>query len=235
VAEIQTIAASKRERAGKGSSRATRRDGRIPAVIYGGSQPPELISVGGNDLTLKYHKGGFKNTLFKVDVEGTIEQVLPRDVQTHPVTDRIIHVDFFRVGSDTRITIDVPVHFSGMEQSPGIKRGGVLNVVRHEVELWCPATSIPERLEANLSGLEIGDGIHIHDIALPEGVTPVIRDRNFTIATIAAPSTGEKEVAEAAEGEAAEGAEGAEGAAAEGAEGDAKKPEAKKADGKKDD
>jgi large subunit ribosomal protein L25 len=224
VAEVQTIAASKRERAGKGSSRAVRRDGRIPAVIYGGNQPPELISVGGNDLTIKYHKGGFKNTLFKIDLEGASQQVLPRDVQTHPVTDRIIHVDFFRVGADTRITIDVPVHFSGMPESPGLKRGGVLNVVRHEVELWCPAGSIPERLEVNLAGLDIGDGVHIRDIMLPEGVSPVIRDRNFTIATIAAPSTGEKEIPESAEAAAEEGAEAA---AEEGAEGE-EKAEAKK-------
>jgi large subunit ribosomal protein L25 len=225
VAEIQTIAATKRERAGKGSSRAVRREGRVPAVIYGGNQPPELVSVGMNDVTLKYHKGGFRNTLFSLDIDGAAQQVLPRDVQTHPVTDRIIHVDFFRVGADTRITIDVPVHFSGMEQSPGVKRGGVLNVVRHEVELWCPAGSIPERLEVNLAGLDIGDGVHIRDIALPEGVTPVIRDRNFTIATIAAPSTGEKEVPQGAEAAAA--AEG-EAAAAEGAEGEEKKAEAKK-------
>jgi len=227
VAEVQTIAASKRERAGKGSSRAVRRDGRVPAVIYGGNQPPELIIVGANDLTIKYNKGGFRNTLFNVDIEGASQQVLPRDVQTHPVTDRIIHVDFLRVGADTRIAIEVPVHFSGMPESPGLKRGGVLNVVRHEVELWCPAGAMPERLEVDLAGLDIGDGVHIHDIALPEGVTPVIRDRNFTIATIAAPSTGEKEIPEEAEAEAAEGAEGAE-AAEEEAEGEEEKAEAKK-------
>jgi large subunit ribosomal protein L25 len=118
----------------------------------------------------------------------------------------------------------VPVHFSGMPESPGLKRGGVLNVVRHEVELWCPAGSIPERLEVNLAGLDIGDGVHIRDIMLPEGVSPVIRDRNFTIATIAAPSTGEKEIPESAEAAAEEGAEAA---AEEGAEGE-EKAEAKK-------
>ena len=234
MAEIQTIAASKRERAGKGSSRAVRRDGRVPAVIYGGDQPPELISVGANDISLKYHKGGFKNTLFNIDVGGANQQVLPRDVQTHPVTDRIIHVDFFRVGADTRITIDVPVHFNGMDQSPGLKRGGVLNVVRHEVELWCPAGAIPERLEADLAGLDIGDGVHIRDIALPEGVTPVIRDRNFTIATIAAPTKAEEEVTAEAAAAAAEGEEGAEAAEGEGAEGEAKKADEKQAEGKRE-
>ena len=207
MAEIQTIAAQVRERAGKGSSRAARRDGRVPAVIYGGNQPPETININANDLWLKYLKGGFTNTLFKIDIGGRTEQVLPRDVQLHPVTDRILHVDFLRVGSDTRIAIEVPVHFDNMEQSPGIKRGGVLNVVRHEVELWCPAGSIPERLNVDLTGLEIGDGVHINDIALPKGAAPVIQDRNFTIATIAAPSTGEKEIAEGAEAEAAEGEE----------------------------
>lgn len=229
MAEILTIAASKRERAGKGSSRAVRREGRVPAVIYGGNQPPELVSVGGNDISMKYMKGGFKSTLFNLDIEGATQQVLPRDVQTHPVTDQVIHVDFFRVGADTRITLDVAVHFSGMEQSPGIKRGGVLNVVRHEVELWCPAGSIPERLEVDLAGLDIGDGVHISDIALPEGVTPVIRDRDFTVATIAAPTKAEEEVTTeaAAEGEGEEGAEGAEG---EGAEGEEKKGEDKKED-----
>ena len=217
MAEIQTITAIKRERAGKGSSRATRRDGRVPAVIYGGNQAPELISVVFNDLWLKYLKGGFMNTLFNVEIEGQNEQVLPRDVQLHPVTDRILHVDFFRVGANTRITIEVPVHFSNMEQSPGIKRGGVLNVVRHEIELWCPAGAIPERLDIDLAGLEIGDGVHINDVKLPEGASPVIRDRNFTIATIAAPSTGEKELPEDAEaGEEEAEAEKAEGEKKEG-------------------
>jgi large subunit ribosomal protein L25 len=215
VAEIQSIAADKRERAGKGSSRAARREGFTPAVIYGGSQPPEMINVNANDLWLKYIRGGFTNTLFKIEIGGQTEQVLPRDVQLHPVTDRILHVDFLRVGANTRIAIEVPVHFDNLEQSPGIKRGGVLNVVRHEVELWCPAGSIPERLNIDLTGLEIGDGVHINDIALPEGAEPVIQDRNFTIATIAAPSTGEKEIPEGAEGEEAEGAE----AVAEEAEG----------------
>ena len=215
MAEIQSIAADKRERAGKGSSRAARREGFTPAVIYGGSQPPEMINVNANDLWLKYIRGGFTNTLFKIEIGGQTEQVLPRDVQLHPVTDRILHVDFLRVGANTRIAIEVPVHFDNLEQSPGIKRGGVLNVVRHEVELWCPAGSIPERLNIDLTGLEIGDGVHINDIALPEGAEPVIQDRNFTIATIAAPSTGEKEIPEGAEGEEAEGAE----AVAEEAEG----------------
>ena len=224
MAEVQTIAASKRERAGKGSSRAARRQGYTPAVIYGGNEPPEMINVNANDLWLKYLKGSFTNTLFKIEVDGKTEQVLPRDVQLHPVTDWILHVDFFRVGADTRISIDVPVHFDNMEQSPGIKRGGVLNVVRHEVELWCPAGAIPERLDVDLAGLDIGDGVHINDIALPEGVTPAIRDRNFTIATIAAPSTGEKELPEGAEAVAEEGTAAAEEAAeGEAAEGETKK------------
>jgi len=222
VAEVQTIAAQARERAGKGSSRAARRAGFTPAVIYGGKDAPEIINVDANDLWIKYLKGGFTNTLFKIEIGGRSEQVLPRDVQLHPVTDWILHVDFLRVGADTRIAIEVPVHFENMEQSPGIKRGGVLNIVRHEIELWCPAGAIPERLDIDLTGLDIGDGVHINDITLPEGAEPTIRDRNFTIATIAAPSTGEKELPE--EGEEAE-AEGEEAAAEEGEEAEGEKEE----------
>lgn len=222
MAEVQTIAAQARERAGKGSSRAARRAGFTPAVIYGGKDAPEIINVDANDLWIKYLKGGFTNTLFKIEIGGRSEQVLPRDVQLHPVTDWILHVDFLRVGADTRIAIEVPVHFENMEQSPGIKRGGVLNIVRHEIELWCPAGAIPERLDIDLTGLDIGDGVHINDITLPEGAEPTIRDRNFTIATIAAPSTGEKELPE--EGEEAE-AEGEEAAAEEGEEAEGEKEE----------
>lgn len=222
MAEVQTIAAQARERAGKGSSRAARRAGFTPAVIYGGKEAPEIINVDANDLWIKYLKGGFTNTLFKIEIGGRSEQVLPRDVQLHPVTDWILHVDFLRVGADTRIAIEVPVHFENMEQSPGIKRGGVLNIVRHEIELWCPAGAIPERLDIDLTGLDIGDGVHINDITLPEGAEPTIHDRNFTIATIAAPSTGEKELPE--EGEEAE-AEGEEAAAEEGEEAEGEKEE----------
>ncbi len=222
MAEVQTIAAQARERAGKGSSRAARRAGFTPAVIYGGKEAPEIINVDANDLWIKYLKGGFTNTLFKIQIGGRSEQVLPRDVQLHPVTDWILHVDFLRVGADTRIAIEVPVHFENMEQSPGIKRGGVLNIVRHEIEMWCPAGAIPERLDIDLTGLDIGDGVHINDITLPEGAEPTIRDRNFTIATIAAPSTGEKELPE--DGEEAE-AEGEEAAAEEGEEAEGEKEE----------
>jgi large subunit ribosomal protein L25 len=190
------LKAELRERVGKGSSRELRRNGRIPAVIYGDKQAPLSISLPVKEVTLKIHAGGFMTTVATIDVDGQKISVLPKDYQLDPVRDFTMHVDFLRVSGSSQVTVEIPVHFINEEKSPGIKIGGVLNVVRHEVEVHCPADAIPEFITADLSGLKIGDGIHISHVKLPAGVTPVITDRDFTIATIAAPAggtTGEQE------------------------------------------
>jgi len=154
------------------------------------------------------------STLFMLDVDGEKTRVIPRDVELDPVSDRPIHVDFLRLAEGARIALDIPVHFRGQEISPGLKKGGVLNIVRHTVELYCPVDSIPKAIEADLSGADIGDSLHISAFALPDGVRPVIQDRDFTVATIAPPTTYVEEApkAEGAVEEAVEAAEGAEGA-----------------------
>jgi large subunit ribosomal protein L25 len=187
------LKAQLRERVGKGSSRELRRNGLVPAVIYGDKQTPISISLTSKDVTMKIHAGGFMTTVATIDVDGQKISVLPKDYQLDPVRDFTVHVDFLRVSGDTLLTVEIPVHFVNEDKSPGIKIGGVLNVVRHEVELYCPANAIPEFITADLSGLKIGDGIHISHIKLPEGVTSVIADRDFTIATIVSPAGGTTE------------------------------------------
>jgi len=179
------LKAEAREQVGKGSARAVRRQGRVPAVIYGDKQPPLAITLPYKEVFYKIHGGGFLTTVATIEVGGQKIQVLPKDFQLDPVKDFPIHVDFLRVGKDTEVNVDVPVHFINEEKSPGIKRGGVLNVVRHEVEFHCPANAIPEFITVDLTGAEIGDSIHISAVKLPAGVKPVISDRDFTIATIA--------------------------------------------------
>jgi large subunit ribosomal protein L25 len=203
--------AERRERAGKGAARATRRAGRIPGVIYGNKQEPVLISIEPRHLQRELQKAGFFATLFDLELDGQRHRVLARDVQFDPVTDRPLHIDFLRVAADTKVNVEVPVVFINEELSPGLKRGGVLNVVRHEIELICAADQIPTSITVDLQGLEIGDTVHISTVKLPEGVTPAITDRDFTVASIAAPTVApvEAETAET-EGEAA----GAEPAAA---------------------
>ncbi|WP_336056981.1 50S ribosomal protein L25/general stress protein Ctc [Nitratireductor sp. CH_MIT9313-5] len=182
------LKAEARERVGKGSARAARRNGKVPAVIYGEKEAPLAIALPYKELTMKIHGGGFMTTIATIDVDGKKIQVLPKDYQLDPVRDFTMHVDFLRVGKNTVVTVNVPVHFINEEASPGIKRGGVLNIVRHEVEFTCPANSIPEFIEVDLTGSELGDSIHISAVKLPEGVTPTITDRDFTIATVAAPA-----------------------------------------------
>ncbi len=227
--ETVAISAEARERAGKGAARAARRAGRVPAVIYGNKETPVLISLDPLELRQQLRRSGFFAHIFEVKVNGDTHRVLARDVQRDPVTDRPLHVDFMRFSAKTRINIDVAVRFINEEESPGIKMGGVLNIVRHAVELLCSPENIPEYLTVDLTGLEMGDGVHISDIELPEGVQPTITDRDFTVATIAAPTilTVEEEEGEAAEGEEGEELEGEEGAeAAEGEEGEKKEEEA---------
>jgi len=187
------LKAETRERVGKGSSRELRRNGLIPAVIYGDKQPPLSIALSTKEVTQHIHAGGFKTTVATIDVNGEKIKVLPKDYQLDPVRDFTMHVDFLRVSGDTHVVVEVPVHFVNEEKSPGIKAGGVLNVVRHAVELHALAGNIPESITADLAGLKVGDGIHISHVKLPKGTRPVIADRNFTIATIAVPAAGVKE------------------------------------------
>lgn len=213
MADFTAMSAELRERAGKGAARATRRAGRVPAVIYGNKQDPLMISLDPIELMKLLRGPGFFSHAFEISVAGgKKEKVLARDLQLDPVTDRPLHVDFMRFSASTRVNVEVVVHFQNEEQSPGLKVGGVLNVVRHAVELSCPADGIPESLTVDLTGLEMGDSVHISDITLPENVSPTITDRDFTIATIAAPTVVKDEAEEAAEAEAAEAAEAEEGA-----------------------
>lgn len=200
--KIVPLGAQVRERAGKGTARQTRRDGRIPAVIYGGKQAPLSISLEKFEFNRVLSQPGFFTHLYDVTVDGAAHRVLPRDVQFHPVTDLPLHVDFLRVTSDTRVVVHVPVEFVEQDKSPGLKRGGVLNIVRHSLDLEVPADSIPEQVTISCEGFDVGDSIHISAVKLPERAVSVITDRDFTIATIVAPSglKSEEAAAPAAEG-----------------------------------
>lgn len=198
------LKAVKRERAGKGVARSLRREGYVPAVIYGDGKEPVKISLSLNDSTIEYRRGHMFTNLCDLEVEGQAHLVLARDVQLHPVSDAIEHIDFLRVTPKTKIPVWVPVHFINHEDSPGIFQKGIVNVVRHEVELLCGAMDIPEAIEVNLAGKNLGDAVKISDAVLPQGVKPVISNRDFTIATIVAPKVGTEDEAEkAAEGDAA--------------------------------
>lgn len=182
------LKAAKRDRVGKGAARELRRNGQVPAVIYGDKQAPLAIALNYKELYYKIHGGGFLTTVATIDVDGAKIQVLPKDYALDPVKDFPIHVDFLRVSKSTLVTVEVPVHAINQDKSPGLKRGGVLNMVRHEVEFLCPADAIPDFIEIDLAGRDIGDSIHISSVKLPEGVKPVISDRDFTIATVAGSS-----------------------------------------------
>jgi large subunit ribosomal protein L25 len=212
--DIIARAAEPRDRAGKGAARATRRLGRVPAVIYGDKKEPVLVSLEPRALLKEVRKPGFFAKLLDITVNGTTHRTLPRDVQLHPVSDLPIHADFMRVGPNTRITVDVPVHFINQDKAPGLKRGGLLNVVRHEIELLCSADNIPERLVIDLDGLDIGDSVHISAVKLPEGTRPTIGDRDFTVASIAAPTVVREESQAAAAASATAGEAAAPEAAA---------------------
>ena len=209
MADIRSIAAQKRDRAGKGNARSLRGEGRVPAVIYGEKKDPESISIAINDITKLYNTGRILSTLLDVDIEGKKHRVIARDVQLHPVRDTILHADFLRLGKGAKIAVEVPVRFLNEETCPGLKSGGVLNVVRYTVELNCPADNIPEDLELDLIEASMGDSLHISEVTLPDGCEPVISDRDFTIATIAAPAAIRSDAAEDEEG--AEDAKGEEG------------------------
>ncbi len=238
MADVISMTARARDRAGKGAARAVRREGFVPAVIYGGKDAPIAISLDPKALKRELGGMGFFTSLTDIDLDGTTHRVLARDVQFHPVTDHPLHVDFLRVTESTRITVAIPVEFQNEEECPGLRRGGVLNVVRYEVEVTCLADAIPHVLIFDLTDLEIGDSIHISSFDLPDGVTPTISDRDFTVATIAAPTVVRDEALEAeaaalAAEEAEEGEllEGEEGEELEGEEGEAAEGEGEAAEG----
>ena len=218
-----SISAELRDGTGKGAARAIRRSGRVPAVIYGNKSEPISITIDAKELALLANNPRFFISVMDVSVDGETHQVLPRDLQLHPVTDRAMHVDFLRFSANTLIVALIPVSFINNEESPGLKRGGVLNIVRREVEVRCSPLAIPQELVFDLEGLDIGASIHIKSIELPDGVTATT-ERDFTVATVAAPTLmpvdeeeededeDEEVEGEGLEGEEGEGLEGEEGA-----------------------
>ncbi len=199
MSDALNLPAETRERAGKGASRALRREGRIPAVIYGGKEEPTPIHLEEKELVRQLGLGYFMNSIVMVDVAGVSVRTLPKDVAFHPVTDRPMHVDFLRLSKDAKIDVSIPVVFVNEEESPGLKKGGVLNVVRHELELVCESDKIPDQIEIDVTGKEVGDSIHISEVTLPVGSESAITDRDFTIATLVAPSALKKSEDEAEE------------------------------------
>ena len=225
------LSATVREKVGKGAARATRREGRVPAVVYGGKKSPVAIVLVERDIEQRIYAGGFYTSVATIDTGAEKIRALPRDFQRHPISERLMHIDFLRIEDGMTVTIEIPVQFINDEASPGIKRGGALNVVRHRIAVECPVDAIPERIVADLTGLEINDSLHISAITLPEGVRPTITDRDFTVATVAAPAGVKEELRAAAEAAAAaveeEVIEGEEPPTEEGAEAgeDEEKPE----------
>lgn len=200
--ELISIVAEPRERIGKGGARALRRAGRIPGVIYGGAAAPLAISLDIRDVGREIHRPGFFSRLYDLQLDGKSHRVLPREVQFHPVTDAPLHVDFLRYVAGQKIHVHVPVVFVEQENCQGLRRGGVLNVVRHEIELVSQPEAIPTEITISLAGYDIGESVHFSAVALPQGVNPAITDRDFTIATIAAPTVKEEEAAAKVEEEA---------------------------------
>ena len=199
MSDALTLPAETRERAGKGASRALRREGRVPAVIYGGKEEPTLIHVEAKELVRQLGTGHFMNSIVSIELGGKTIRTLPKDVSLHPVNDRPEHVDFYRLAKGATVEVNVPVVFINEEKSPGLKKGGVLNVVRHELDLMCDADKIPSEIEIDVTGKDVGDSIHISEVTLPEGSESAITDRDFTIATLVAPSALKK--SEGAEGD----------------------------------
>lgn len=217
MADAHTIPAKPRDRAGKGAARAVRREGLVPCVVYGENKDPLSISIDPRVIMKGLIEGHFFNTIYAIDVEGgKNERALPRDVQFHPVTDAPLHVDFLRIGRNTRISVAIPVVFANEDDCPALNEGGQLAINRHEVEVNCSANDIPEEFVADLTGLQIGDTIRISNITLPEGVVPTITDRDFVIANLQAATIAEPvEDEEGEEGESAEETSDEEGSADE--------------------
>ncbi len=203
MAETSELNATLRETGGKGAARAIRREGRVPAVIYGDNKDPESISLDFVDVLKALHTGTFLSTVFKINVEGGAQsRVIPRDIQVDPIKDFPMHVDFLRIAKDAQLVVEIAVNFIGEEESPGMKRGGVLNIVRHEIEVSAPADAIPESIEADISEMDIGDTLHASALKLPKGVVLTIMDRDFTVASLAGQVAEEEEtVDDTVEGE----------------------------------
>ena len=201
MSDALTLPAEARERAGKGASRALRREGRVPAVIYGGKEEPTTIHVEEKELVKQLMTGHFMNSIVNIEIGGDTVRTLPKDVALHPVTDRPTHADFFRLSKDAKVEVSIPVIFVGEDLSPGLTKGGVLNVVRHEVDLVCEADKIPGEIEVSVEGKDVGDSIHISEVNLPAGSESAITDRDYTIATLVAPSALKKSEEESEETE----------------------------------
>jgi large subunit ribosomal protein L25 len=198
-----TLAAETRDRAGKGASRYLRREGRVPAVIYGDNKEPVSIHLNERELMKALNTGHFMNSVVMIEGTGAAVRTLPKDVQLHPVSDRPLHVDFLRIGEHSTVHVNVPLHFVDEELSPGLKRGGVLSIVRHEIELIVDAAHIPDQIVVSMNGFDVGESVHISSVTLPTGAKLAIEDRDFTVATITAPSA-----LKSAEGAATDEAEG---------------------------
>ena len=192
MSDVTHVSANLRDRVGKGSARAARRAGMVPAVIYGDKQPALGIELEARVIRKIIHEPGIFSRLLNIDVDGKSITVLTRDIQFHPVSDEALHFDFLRVSKSSTVAVAIGVEFINEDKCPGLRIGGVLNVVRHEVELNCPADAIPEKITVDLEGIKVGDSIHISSIELPEGVTPTISDRDFTVATLQSPGGGVK-------------------------------------------
>jgi large subunit ribosomal protein L25 len=180
---VISLAAEAREATGKGPARTLRRENKIPAIIYGGGEGETLLTLPIKEITLQYRKGGFLSKLVEIEIGGKKIRVLPRAIQLHPVTDVIEHADFQRLAKNAKVHVMVPVHFLNEEKCVGLKLGGVLNIVRREIELVCDQDAIPSSIDIDIIALKIGESLHVNNITLPEGTKPAI-ERNFTIATI---------------------------------------------------
>lgn len=186
--KLVSIQAEARDRIGKGASRQARRDGLVPAVIYGDNKEPVSIQIPQNEIIRLINRGGFMSQTYEIDVAGKKSTVLARDLQLHPVSDMPMHIDFFRLAKGATVVMSVPLNVTGSEESPGLKRGGVINYTRHEVELEVPVDAIPEQIDVSVAGADVGEAIKISSVTLPEGVKPTITDRDFVLVTVVAPS-----------------------------------------------
>ncbi|MXV43680.1 50S ribosomal protein L25/general stress protein Ctc [Saccharibacter sp. 17.LH.SD] len=199
MAKLTTLQISERAKAGKGAARATRRDGMVPGVIYGGKQEPRLVSIDPRIITKELHRGGWQSRLYQFSVGGEQVHALIRDIQFHPVSDAPIHIDFLRLVPGQQVHVQVGIVFEGEEEAPGVKRGGVLNIARHAVDVRVPVEDIPEHFTVDLSKLDINDNVRWDDLKGTEKSTPVLQIPNFVIASIAPPSV--EEDGDSAEGE----------------------------------
>lgn len=193
MADITELKAQPRDKSGSAASRVIRKCGGVPAIVYGGRGGPEMLTLDYREIWKQVETGQFLSTVFMLDVGGKKTRVIPRDVQFDPVRDFVEHIDFMRLAKDAVVEVEVPVHVLNEDASPGLERGGVLNLVRHAIEVSCPADAIPDSIEVDVTGLDIGDSVHISEIALPEKVTPTITDRDFTVLTIVGASPVETE------------------------------------------